>query len=318
MGKQSALSVGGVAVVLVVIIVVAGAGAYFALAQPSTTSSTSTSRTSTPESTLSSSQNSYSSARTSFSTTTTDTTTESTSALSTTTATTSTSTSQSCLNLTGSGFNFSNQSLFSVSNLFGNFTQMTIHEQIINGSNSQDANLSYTLVGEPFINGTTYYQTNFTISYVSAQVTTTQNATIWFLPNGTATKLTIGPMTVSSSYASLEALSFILPFTLITEIGSLFNMSIIPSSAYSIVNESSVMLGSVMVNETVYNFSTQFISMENNNCGGTSQVPFYKLVLGMGKIANSNQTIAVLLYEEMNSGGSNSTMALQVTSLTEA
>lgn len=310
--SNGAVSIGIVAFVLVIIVVGAGAGAYLVFEQGPTSTSTSTSATS--------SERSYSSSQTTTSTATSSTTSSGTSPLQLTTMTTSSSTTQACLNLTGSGFNsFNNQSLFSASNLFGNFTQMAIHEeQIVNGSMSENANISYSLVGEPVINGTIYYQAEFTISLVSAQINSTQTVTIWFLPNGTATKLTTGATTAGGTYASLEALSFDLPFTLLVEVGSIFNQTVISSSAFAVVNSSSVMLGSITVNETVYNFSTQFLNEQNNNCGATSQQPFSELLLGIGQIENSNQTIAVLVYETFATGGSNYTIDLQVTNLTRA
>ena len=199
---------------------------------------------------------------------------------------------------------------------------MTLHEiQIVNGSTSQNANISYSLVGEPVINGTMNYLVNFDITLISPQINSSQSVSIWFLPNGTATKVTTGSTTASGQYASLEALSFILPFSVMMEVGSILNETTIPSSSYTVVNQTSVVLGSVSVEETVYDFSTQFLSEQNDYCGGsttTTQQPFSQLVIGMGRIANSNHIIAVLVYETLDSGGSNYTIDMQITSLTRA
>jgi hypothetical protein len=73
---------------------------------------------------------------------------------------------------------------------------MAIHEtEVLNQSSTANVNLTYTVIGKP-VNSTTYYQVNYTEDVFSPSSTNgTLSGAIYFLPNGTATKLTIDAIT---------------------------------------------------------------------------------------------------------------------------
>jgi hypothetical protein len=208
---------------------------------------------------------------------------------------------------------------FGLKDIFGNFTQISIHEvEVVNQSSSSNVNITYTLAGTPSINGSQYYEVNVTESAVSSQVSGVNSGTVLMLPNGTATRVMLSGTTFTGTFASLEGLLLMLPMFLITSIGSsLLNATLVPSSAYSVVNQSSVTVGLVNLNETVYSFSTQYLNVGSSNCGAVTQ-NYTKLLLGLGKVGNSNSTITLMVYEAYSERASNYTVDLQITSLTRA
>ena len=195
---------------------------------------------------------------------------------------------------------------------------MTLQAKSTNGSSTEGANFSYYVVGTPQVNGNGQYQVNFTADVVSGQISTNESMTIWFLPNGTATKLSTSSGNLTGTYANLEATVLFLPFSLMTNFGSVFNQSGVTSSSYAAVNQSIVTLGSVSVNETVYTFNSQYLASENSACASSSQQSLTSLSLGLGKVANSNSTIAVFVYIAYTSGNVTGTHELRITSLAKA
>ena len=193
---------------------------------------------------------------------------------------------------------------------------MTLQDKSTNGSSTEGANFSYYVVGTPAVNGTGQYQVNFTADIVSGQISTNESMTIWFLSNGTATKVATSSGNITGSIANAQATVLFLPFSLMANFGSLFNQSGVTSSSYAVVNQSTVTLGSVSVNETVYSFNSQYLATENTACASSQNLT--SLSLGLGKVANSNSTIAVFVSFAYTSGNVTGTLELRITSLAKA
>ncbi|MDG6908704.1 MAG: hypothetical protein JRN20_23300, partial [Nitrososphaerota archaeon] len=276
---RKAISAGIAALVVIIVVIAGSVGAYVVLTQSNLSSRTSTPTTvptftSTSLTTATSTETSTSSTSSTSSRSPTSTTQVSTisqtftttsilTSASTISSTTSSTTTQSCTYSSATSQSANASLTAFVPDLLGNFTSMTMEStEWVNGTVSSNLNSSYFLVGRPQVNGTQGYEVNFTDDIVSSQVTANQTGTIWFLANGTASEVDVGSTKFSGYYAALEGEALILPYNLIFQVGSEFNdtfISQLPSSDYTVLNQSSVMLGSVQANQTVYSFSPSFL-----------------------------------------------------------
>ena len=139
----------------------------------------------------------------------------------------------------------------------------------VNGSVSESVNAIYSHIGRQVINGSKYFQVGLNESIISPQETGNVPSTIWFLPNGTAAELTVNGVKYSGSFAALEGELLFAIFVVVLEEGTVLNQTGITSSSYSFLNESSVTLGTTIVNQTDYHFSTAYLNNQNA-CSGSS------------------------------------------------
>ncbi len=195
-------------------------------------------------------------------------------------------------------------------------------EEWVNGTVSTNVNASYLLVGRPQVNGTQGYEVNFTDYIVTSQMKTTESGTLWFMANGTASELVIGSSQLSGAFAASEGELLMVPFATVFEIGSIFNdtsIAQLPPSAYSILNQTIVTLGSVQANQTVYSLSPDYIANQTaaeSACNPSSSgFSFTKFVVGISTVPGINFKIFTLSYTDFNSNASNYAVLLRVTSL---
>lgn len=191
---------------------------------------------------------------------------------------------------------------------------MSLHElEKVNGSVAESINSSYSLVGRPLINGSLYFQVSLNESIISPQETGTFPATIWFLPNGTATEMFVNGIKYAGATASLEGELLLASFVVILEGPNMLNQTGITPSSYSILNESSVMLGTTLVNQTDYQFSAAYLN--NESACSNSSTEYTELLLGIGRVPGLNFDIAILTYEAYSQSGSTYVDEIQVTSV---
>ena len=208
--------------------------------------------------------------------------------------------------------------------LLGNFSHMAVFEkEWINQTVSNNVNASYQLVGRPQVNGTQGYEVNFTDDVVSSEITANDTGTIWFVANGTATEMNLGSSQLSGYYAALEGELLMAPFDVVFEVGSVFNettISNLPSSAYSILNETTITLGSLKANQTDYSFTSSFLdnmTASESACTPLTGINYTEFVTGVSKVPGINFDIFTLFYTDGNVNGTSIGVFLQVTSLAE-
>ncbi|MHB8567215.1 MAG: hypothetical protein ACYC7D_12605 [Nitrososphaerales archaeon] len=185
---------------------------------------------------------------------------------------------------------------------------------VTNSSSPINQNISYSLVGRPTINGSQYYEVNFTQDLVASHVTRNLAGTIWFLPDGNATLLTEGSTKYTGSLASIQADAVMLPYTLVIETGYGFTSGALNSTEYTAINETTVTIGSVKLNQTDYQFSVASLNNESS-CTGLTYSDF---ILGMAFVPNANFAIALLLYEVFMQGGTTFAVSFSVSSFTRS
>lgn len=196
-------------------------------------------------------------------------------------------------------------------------------EEWVNQTVSTNINASYLLVGRPQVNGTQGYEVNFTEYVVSSQMTTNETGTIWFVANGTATEMNLGSSQLSGAFAALEGELLMTPFDVVFEVGSVFNETMIaslPSSAYSVLNETTISLGSVSVNQTDYSFSPSFLTNMTSSeaaCTPLTGINYTEFIMGVSKVPGVSFDIFTLSYVNANVNGTSIGVLIQVTSLAE-
>ena len=329
---RRAISAGVAVVILIVIIAAAGVGAYVVLSPgnsattnspPTTSSSTSTFTTSSITTSVTSSSSPPSSTS-SFTTTTTTSQFVTTSYTSSTTQSAAGSTStQSCTTTSTTSQSTNTTPISFVPNLLGNFSQMAIQEEEwINGTFSTNVNASYLLVGRPQVNGTQGYEVNITDDVISSQMKTNESGTLWFMANGTASELVVGSSQFSGAFAASEGELLMVPFATVFEIGSVFNdtsMAQLPPSAYTIVNETTLSLGSAQANQTVYSLSPDYIANQTAAESACNPSPsgfsFTKFVVGISTVPGINFKIFTLSYTDFSLNATSYAVLLRVTSL---
>jgi hypothetical protein len=208
-----------------------------------------------------------------------------------------------------------------VPDIFGNFSQMSIRiSEVTNNSASQNDNESYLVVGRPLINGSLYYEVNITASVSETGGNVNESATLWILPNGTATEALLDGITYGGATASLEGLELMLSFEIPGIFGAIYNLvQYYNATSYlKVLNETTLTLGQVQLNVTYYSIPTSFIT-NATNCG--LQLPsqnYTTFVWGVGTVQGTNYPIGVSTYIAYSSGTTNYTEFFQVASLGKA
>lgn len=252
-----------------------------------------------------------SSTTTSPQTTSSTTTSAQTTTITSSTATSSTATNtQACSTTTSTATSTANEFGFAL-DLFENFTKMSMSVyQNINGSNPTMENISYSLIGRPFINQSLYFEINFTISVLQSQNITTLEGTAWFLPNGTATEIVTGGTKMGGLFASLEGLEIILPFSIVMVGQEAFGE--VGNAALTVLNQTTLNFGTVQIVQTDYNLSS-YLEAQNQCMAGIS---YSELILGLGSVPQTNFQICTYVYESYMLEGSSYVSAFRVTALT--
>jgi hypothetical protein len=181
-----------------------------------------------------------------------------------------------------------------------------------NGTVSSE-NSSYVVTSKPG-SGSSYYILNFTETVSSTFGNATESAKIWLDTNGTVNKLEENGNTETGVFAEFDYLTLFASYDLVATGGSALTQPGANSSVYSMLNESSVTLGTVHVNQTDYEFSPAFINSQDP-CSGIMVSDF---IVGIGTVSGTNLTLGLLFYIAQNISGTNSTSNIRVTSLTKA
>lgn len=305
---RSAIASAAAVIIVIVIIAVAGAGTYYVLNLPKQAAPTTTTNTS------SSTTNSTSTITTTNSTTTSS---------STNSTTTKNTTSTSLTTSTSTGFNSSSVSNpeLQLVNLFGNFSGMTITDNVSESNSSVYVVLSYNVTGRtPLPNGSDDYQVNFTShSYLEGKSASNSSAIYYYLSNGTVSAVYMD----NHNYTGLFALSFSFQYDLLlTDLVSFGgNSSFLNDTALSNfqvgapVNET---IGSVVMNVTTYNIAVPSNVTSTATKAGTTTTTTGNTtttaILKIGRIESNGKLVtSLLVYEDY--GGS---IIIKITNLTLA
>ncbi len=190
---------------------------------------------------------------------------------------------------------------------------MTVSEnQLVNNSFTFLTNASYTLIGRPLINGSMYFEINFTIS-ASSQGTSSAG-TAWFLPNGTATAVyfqqgAFAGQTIGGLIAGEQGTGILIPY--------FYQVMARPASGAMTsleINQTTLNFGSVRIVQKDYNLTNSIIS------AAACQQPnehYSAYILGIGQVPGTNFQICTYAYEAITASGTSDAFTLRVLSFTE-
>jgi hypothetical protein len=320
--SRKAVSVGVVLSVIAILIVAAAAGVYLSLSHRSspTTSgaSSSTQASSTVSSTVQTRTTSTSvqQSTTSLSeTTTTSATAVVTTATATTTTTTippsTTNTQTSCPTSTATT---QKTKIPNIDRLFGNFSSMSVEykftETNSSGSpNSVSMNSSYIVTGQPTINSVQYY----VVSVNSTIGGSPQHLTIWYPPDGNATKVEENGYNFTGTQATDFAFAYMASFYALISFQTT-QLNALLGSNLKVVNQTSVTLGPTQMTVTTY--EPQTLPFKVNSCSFSATLN--SLVLQAGTVPGTSFDLLTYIYENGVFQSANITFFFKVLSVQKA
>jgi hypothetical protein len=200
-----------------------------------------------------------------------------------------------------------------VSELFGNFSQMAVTSDI--GTNMSLGtgvpttvltSSSYQVVGRPTIGSLQYYEVNFSTSSLGFNV----SEVVTFAPNGTATSVT-SPVVGNSNgaLAESEAQGAVSTFLILFH-ASAYASSVASDPDVAVLNSTTVSLGPTQVKMTYY---TQK-SLPMTYCGTTLS----KMVEGIGTVQGTGLTMMLYSQAQVTEQGTTLSVTTSVSSLTLA
>ncbi len=170
-----------------------------------------------------------------------------------------------------------------VTDLFGNFTQMAVTSNVI-GTIPLSTSSSYQVIGRPMVGSLEYYEVAFTTdtSFLN------ESQTVMFAPNGTATSVsspTLGNFTGASAQAMGEGdvSSFLIMLH-----SSVYAKAIQSDPSVAVLNSTTVSLGPTQVKMTYYTLK----SPPPSYCGTTIK----ELIEGIGMVQKTGLTM--LMYSQ--------------------
>lgn len=303
---KNAIASTAAVIIVIVIIAVAGAGTYYVLNLPKQV---------TPPTTLTSSSVSTTNS-TSTIMTTNSTSTKSTSTIAKNTTSTSLSTKTTTTNLNGSSIPNPELGLIG---LFGNFSALTMTDNVSQSNSSVYVVLSYNVTGRTALpNGSHDYQVNFTSqSYLEGKPSSNSSALFYYLSNGTVSAVYMK----NHNYTGLFALSFSFQYELLltalvsfgSNSSSLNDTSL---SRFQVGNPVNETIGNVAINVTTYNLTipSNATSTSTTKGGTTTSENSITALVKIGRIESNGKIVtSLLVYEDY--GGS---VIVKITSLTRA
>lgn len=303
---KNAIASTAAVIIVIVIIAVAGAGTYYALNLPKQTFPTTT-----PISTSASTTNSTSTIITTNSTT--------TSSNSTTTKNTTSTASKTSTTTEFNSSSIPNPGLLMIG-LFGNFSAMTMADNVSESNSSVYVLLSYNVTGRTLLpNGSYDYQVNFTShSYLEGKSSSNSSAIYYYLSNGTVSAVYMN----NHNYTGFFALSFSFQYDLLlTDLvsfgGNTSSFNETSLSKFQVgapVNET---IGTVDMNVTTYNVeipSNATSSTTEKGGNTTTTGNNTSAIVKIGTIESKGKVVtSLLVYEDYGSF-----VIIKITSLTRA